>query len=328
MSDPRRILVCRLSALGDIVLTLPVVEALRDRYPRARIGFLSREPFGRILSGVRAIDTLSLWPGKGHDVPAELRDESWDLVVDLSGSGRSRRLLQRIRSRRTLRIGKQTLRRFAFVRLRAVGGSSVRLAPVLDRLFGTVAPLGILRGGRAPRFDQDPPPADGPVLLAPGAGRETKRWPEERFAQVARRLAERGRRVRIVGTAAEREILERVGASVAPDLAEVIAGPDPADLPSIAGRCPVALTNDSGLLHVAEACGARVVALFGPTHPRLGFAPHRRESLAIHGGISCSPCDLHGPHVCPRGHHRCLRDVTVEDVLEALIPLLSVRAAS
>jgi heptosyltransferase-2 len=109
---------------------------------------------------------------------------------------------------------------------------------------------------------------------------------------------------------------------------EILAGPDPADLPAIVARCPLALTNDSGILHVAEACGARVVALFGPTHPKLGFAPLGPRSVAIHGGIGCSPCDLHGPEVCPKGHHRCLRDISVERVLAELRPPVPAEAAA
>ncbi len=84
---------------------------------------------------------------------------------------------------------------------------------------------------------------------------------------------------------------------------------------AVAAGCPVALTNDSGLLHVAEACGAAVVAVFGPTHPRLGFAPLDARSRVVHSGIACSPCDPHGPERCPRGHHRCMTDIEVDRVM-------------
>jgi heptosyltransferase-2 len=156
------------------------------------------------------------------------------------------------------------------------------------------------------------------VLLAPGAGRRTKEWPAERFAEVAERLVAQGRRIVLLGSAVERDLLETVAAGVPREAREIVAGPDPADLPAIVARCPIALTNDSGILHLAEACGARVVAIFGPTHPRLGFAPLGPRSVAIHGGISCSPCDLHGPDACPKRHHRCMRDVPVERVLAEL----------
>jgi heptosyltransferase-2 len=109
--------------------------------------------------------------------------------------------------------------------------------------------------------------------------------------------------------------LEEIAGDAPRGRVEVLPGVDPADLPHIAARCAVALTNDSGMLHVAEACGVPVVAVFGPTHPRLGFAPLRQDSIALHTGISCSPCDLHGPQTCPRTHHRCLTEISEEMVL-------------
>ncbi len=192
------------------------------------------------------------------------------------------------------------------------------IAPAVDRMFSAVESLGLAREGRVPRFDVPTPPADGPVLIAPGGGRATKMWPADRFSAVAGRLVEQGRRVRIVGSEAERDLVGRIADGLAPDRCDVRIGTDLGDLPAMAAECPLALTNDSGMLHVAEASGVSVVALFGPTHPRLGFAPLRRDSRALHTGATCSPCDPHGPHECPRGDHRCLVDIDVDQVLEAL----------
>ncbi|MFN8179448.1 MAG: glycosyltransferase family 9 protein [bacterium] len=313
MSAPGSILVTRLSALGDVVLASCVASALRERFPSARVEFLSQEPHGRILRWVRGLDAVHLWSPAAPPPEGALARE-WDVVVDLSATSRSRRLLQAVRTPRLLRVRKQVLRRFAFVRLRGLGASSRGLVSVLDRLFATVASLGVTRDGRRPRLDVAAPPADGPVLIAPGAGRATKRWPAARFAELARRLAsEDGERTVIAGAASERALLEAVANGAAS--AEVLCVADPAELPPRVARCPLAVTNDSGLLHVAEACGADVVAIFGPTHPALGFAPASPGSVVVRTDISCSPCDLHGPERCPKGHHRCMEDVSVERVL-------------
>jgi ADP-heptose:LPS heptosyltransferase len=192
MIEPRSILVCRLSALGDIVLTLPAVEALRERFPQARLAFLARSPYGRVLAGVRANDEHLTWDGGGAPPPAAALGREWDLLIDLSATGRSRQLLGRVRAVRRLRVRKQTLRRFAFVKLRALGGGSVALQPTVDRMFSGLAPLGLEREGRVPRFDVPPAAPDAPVVVAPGAGRDTKRWPEEHFAEVVRAIAAGG----------------------------------------------------------------------------------------------------------------------------------------
>jgi len=295
-----------------------VVHALRERYPDARLEFLAREPHGRILRDVSALDALHLWPGPGQALPRAVTGTRWDVLVDLSVSGRSRRLLARVPAARRLRARKQTMRRFAFVRLRWAGASDHGLSPAVDRMFDAVVPLGLSRDGRRPRFEGPEPPADGPVLLAPGAGRGTKCWPVERFAEVAGHVLAEGGRVLALGSVAERRLLEKVVAGLDPSRAEAIACEDPAELPRIAGRCPLALTNDSGLAHVAEAAGAKVVALFGPTHPGLGFAPLAPGSVALHLGLACSPCDPHGPAKCPKRHHRCLQDLGVGVVRGAM----------
>lgn len=322
------ILVCRLSSLGDVVLTLPAVEALRARFPAARLDYVSREPYGRVLRDVRALDDLHLWSGPGSPLPEAVTAREWSLLVDLSGSGRSRRLLARVRAARRLRVSKEPVRRWAFVNLRPLGGAGVRLSRAVDRMFSCLAGLGVERDGRVPVLRAGPPDPDGPVVIAPGAGRATKRWPAERFAEVAGRLAAAGRATIVLGTPDEELLLRRVAEGAPAGRAEVIACADPGDLPAIVARGCAALTNDSGILHVAEACGLPVVALFGPTHPRLGFGPLRAESVALHTGIGCSPCDLHGPERCPRGHHRCLADLDPDTVYRAVAERIPAGAAA
>jgi heptosyltransferase-2 len=322
MKEPESILVCRLSSLGDIVLALPAVNALRQRFPSAHLAVLAGEPHGRILTGLSEIDALHLWPGRGAGLPAGVAARTWDLVVDLSGTGRSRRLLRAVRARRRTRIAKQTLRRLAFVKLRRLGFGSVGILPAVTRMFSALAPLDIAPPEDVrPRLPAPPPVPGGPVLLAPGGGRDAKRWPADRFAAIAAELVARGLPVLLLGTQAEKELLEEIAGAWPAEKGRVVAGADPATLPGMIGPCRAGLTNDSGLAHVAEACGVPVVVLFGPTHPRLGFAPLDPHSLALHTGIDCSPCDLHGPNVCPKGHHRCLTELTVEQVLAELLAL-------
>lgn len=313
MSAEPAILVARLSALGDVVLASAVAAALRERHPAATLEFLAADPHHRILAWVPGLDRVHAWSGGA--VPAAVRDRRWDVVVDLSGTGRSRRLLAGVRAGRQLRIRKQTLRRMAFVRLHALGADGRGIRPALDRMFDTVAALGVTRGERRPRLSVPPAGPDGPVLLAPGAGRDTKRWPAPRFRELARRLEAGGTRVRVVGSSAERALLAEVAEGTR---AEVGAAEHPGELPPLAAGCPVAVTNDSALLHIAEACGADVIALFGPTHPRLGFAPLGPASRVVQADLPCRPCDLHGPRRCPLRHHRCLAELPVERVHDAV----------
>ena len=83
------------------------------------------------------------------------------------------------------------------------------------------------------------------------------------------------------------------------------------------------MTHDTGLMHLAAACGLRVVALFGSTSPVLGFAPCGRGARrAVPRPIACQPCTLHGRERCPLGHFRCMTSISVDEVVGKLGPLL------
>jgi heptosyltransferase-2 len=84
---------------------------------------------------------------------------------------------------------------------------------------------------------------------------------------------------------------------------------------ALIGRARVLVTNDSAPLHLAQAMGTPTVALFGPTVPAFGFAPLNAGDAALGlEGLACRPCSKHGPARCPLGHHRCMTELSVEQV--------------
>jgi ADP-heptose:LPS heptosyltransferase len=86
--------------------------------------------------------------------------------------------------------------------------------------------------------------------------------------------------------------------------------------------CAVVVTNDSGLLHVAEAVGRPVVALFGPTAPQFGYAPYRAQSRLLQQPPACSPCSKNGSRPCSRPTHECMDNLTVDAVYAAVDAVL------
>ena len=86
----------------------------------------------------------------------------------------------------------------------------------------------------------------------------------------------------------------------------------------IIARLDGLVCNDSGPMHLAGALGTPFAALFGPTHPDLGFVPGYRYGAVLHAGLPCSPCSLHGHAPCRLGVRRCMNEITVEAVLSEL----------
>jgi len=158
---------------------------------------------------------------------------------------------------------------------------------------------------------------DRPVVACiPGAAYgPSKRWPEEYFGELVRRLRDDGRQVWLLGGESDRETGQRIqqlSGGSAVDLTGRTRLEDVVDLLSL---CEVAVTNDSGLMHVAGAVGARVVALYGSSTPAY-TPPLTERGEVLYLDLDCSPCF---ERRCPLQHQRCLRDLGPERVLEATL---------
>ncbi|HEY0351884.1 MAG TPA: lipopolysaccharide heptosyltransferase II [Gemmatimonadales bacterium] len=161
----------------------------------------------------------------------------------------------------------------------------------------------------APRF----------AALAPGSIWGTKRWPY--YAELAAAL---DRPSVIVGGADDASLADAIAAAVP---GRVVSAAGKLSLRASAAlieRAAVLVTNDSAPLHLATAVGTPVVALFGPTVPEFGFGPRGRGDLILGmDDLACRPCSSHGPQICPLGHHRCMRDLSVDIVAKAVATLAS-----
>jgi len=120
--------------------------------------------------------------------------------------------------------------------------------------------------------------------------------------------------VHVLGGPGEEALVAEVAAAVPGSVATCEAGFE-RTLDVLAG-CAVAVAGDTGLMHLAGACGVAVVALFGPTHPDDGFFVYPRGSV-VERDLPCRPCTLHRIEACPKGHHGCM-DISVDEVWKAV----------
>lgn len=313
------ILLVRFGALGDVVLTTPLVRALRRAHPHAAITFVTKARYAPILAHNPHLAGLATL-GPGHalrDLAAALRRTRWDYRLDLHGSLRAR-ALRALVGGRWRAPPRQRVRRALLTRwgLDAIGLT----VPAAERYFGAARDLAVVPDGgpaevRTSLEDERRAAAIAPpgtyVALAPGAAHATKRWPAVHWRALARRLLAEHSQVVGVGSAHERGLLDVPGAVDAFGLA---LGPTAALLRG--ARLVVA--NDSGLMHLATAVGTPVVALFGPTTRQLGYFPYRARALVLERELACRPCSPYGGAYCPRGDHRCMIGVTPEEVAAAV----------
>lgn len=331
----RRIAVLRLSSLGDVVLTLPVVQALHGAFPGAELHYWVKEEYQDVVRHdpavhhVRALEKDARRLEDLVSMSAELED--CDLIIDLHGSLRTRLLTFRQKARVLVAPTHR------WTRERWIRAKWSRPAPAphaLDRYAAALGPLGLAAPG-SPRLhagDEAERWADdwyvstaferAPLALAPGAQHATKRWPEAYWVTLTERAEAAGVPLLVFSTLAERSGL--------PDLARRIEGMagarwvlEPlARAAALLSHCAAAVTHDSGVMHMAAARGLPVVALFGSTSPVLGFAPAGEGHVVLGRELACRPCTVHGRESCPLGHFRCMRDLPVEEVWQGAQGLL------
>ena len=163
------------------------------------------------------------------------------------------------------------------------------------------------------------------VAFAPGAVGPSKRWPAHAYAEAARRLTAEGIAVWILGGPDEKPLAAQIVADTGP-LARDLTGTDLRSAILALAAADVAVSNDSGLLHVAAAIGTPTIGIFGPTSPWY-WAPLNPIAAAVQTAtvLDCQPC--HMP-ICRLGHHLCMRDIPAEQVLEVTQRTLAAARAS
>lgn len=312
----RRILVVRFSSLGDVILTTPLLRAIVERHREAAVTFVTRDSYAPLLRSNPYVKEVIGWPRNRPvtELARELRSREFDAALDLQGSLRSLYLRLRVPAPwRTYSKG----RLVRWVRI-GLKWSPKQPRLVAHRYFDAARDLGVEPNSYRPEVY---PTAEderiaaglvprGCIALAPGASRATKRWPATYWRSLADRLLARGERVVALGTEEERSLLSGGGVIEAYGLPLLTAA-------AALRRARVAVTNDSGAMHLAAAVGVPVVALFGPT-AAAEFLPPRSRLKVLERVLPCRPCSLFGSTHCPLGHHRCMIEILPGEVEAAL----------
>ena len=328
----RSVLVIRYSALGDVVLATSVLDPLRERFPDARIEWVTSQAYAPLLEGLPGLARVHRL-GRGGvreavELAVKLRGR-FDLAIDLQNKVKSA-IVARAAGRRQLVFRQRTPTQAA---LALLGLESPVRGPHATQLFADVLrPLGIDRPGRTrvslPSGARDAAAAAlagagrPRVAVAPGASRATKLWPAERFAEVASALSGRGASIVLAGggpgdAAALARFRAACRAPIAGDLTHLPVEGLAAGLASV----DLLVACDSGPVHLASAVGTPVLAVFGPTSPERWGPPPPGKVVGL--PIECAPCSNHGDARCPRTHHRCMLDLDAGTVVDEARAMLS-----
>lgn len=336
---PAGIVVLDPAFIGDVVFDGPLVRALKQRHPTARIGLVVRPPADAIARRMVGVDRVHTFDKHRSDrglaglrrLARELAEARYDLALVPHPSIRTA-LLARLAGIAT-RVGNASwparallteahpidrpLTRFLAAPTTHVAARLAMVDPVGSRdLAGTLR-----RDRGPPRPLPEASWSARRIALALGANWATKRWPIPRFIDLARMLLADGHRLVLVGSDAERPLAAALTAELPPDAAvEDAMGGSLDDLLDRLAACDLVVGGDTGPVHAARALGLPAVLLFGPTPEAAHDLGPRDRALVV--PLDCRPCDAHGPAVCPLGHHRCLHDLDAARVAAAVRELL------
>jgi heptosyltransferase-2 len=333
-----RILVAQTSFLGDVVLSTPVFASLKRHRPGCHVTVWLRPEAAPLLEGHPHVDAVLVDDKRGADrglagmvrIGRALRLGEFDVALTLHRSLRTALLVALARIPH--RIGfRQSSGWFLYHRLVTRDASRHEVERNLSILEGLgidprdePAELSVASSAEAQRRvatllqEVGLPPQQRLVALAPGSAWATKRWTTEGYAEVARTLQRAGFGVLLLGSGDEAGVVNEVAAQVGEVAVNLVGRTSIPELVAAIDRCSALICNDSAPMHIAVARKVPVVAIFGPTHPRQGFAPYSKDAVIVQRDLACRPCSRHGGARCPIRTHACMRGLTAAEVLAAV----------
>jgi lipopolysaccharide heptosyltransferase II len=326
------ILAVRFSSIGDILLTTPLLRAIRHRHPDSRITVLTKQAFAPLLSHNPHVNrVITLEQGRSlRSLASQLRAGGFSHRLDLHGSLRSLALRALVPGR-WASYPKHRIARTLLIRAKRDFYRDRR--PVPERYFSAAEDLDVSPDGRPPEFFLGAEAEDATlawvrasgliserpiVVLAPGAAHATKRWPLAHWRTLVDRLSADGFNVAVVGGPDDRALGVALAGQGRPRVATAAGIFGLQATGALLRRAAVVASGDTGVMHMATAVGTPVVALFGPTVRPFGFAPYSTRASVLELAMSCRPCSSQGGAQCPLGHHRCMIDIEPALVHDAL----------
>lgn len=324
-----KFLIIRLSSIGDIVLTTPVIRCLRQQVPDAKIHYLTKNAFLPLLQSNPNIDKLY---GYGDDQKAlinTLKEEQYDYIIDLHHNLRTFRIKKSLKVKSfsfdKLNIEKWLLTAFKINKLPDVH--------IVDRYLNTLTFFGVKNDGKGldhyiPESEEVPIESlpvshrHGYIGLVVGAALATKQLPLQKLEDLCRALPEPvvllgGKEDIETGRFLETKFPEKVYNACGKFSLQESA--------SLVAQARIIITHDTGLMHIAAAFCKPIISIWGNTIPGFGMTPYYPKDFpAFHRicevpDLSCRPCSKIGHKKCPKGHFNCM---TKQD-----IPLIAGKAS-
>ncbi|MGL5891356.1 MAG: glycosyltransferase family 9 protein [Bacteroidia bacterium] len=310
-----KILVVRFSSIGDIVLTTPVVRALKKQL-NAEVHYLTKKSFRGILAHNPYISNIITIESKVDEVAAELKAANYDFVVDLHHNLRTLQV-KRLLSKPSASFPKLNVQKWMLVNL---GINKMPAVHIADRYFEAAKPLGVTNDGSG--LDYFIAPADevelsslpqthqnGYIAITAGAKFATKQLPVHKLIAIINRVE---LPVVLLGGKEDAERAAEIEKACGTKVYNACGKYNLGQSASLVRQSARVIAHDTGLMHIAAAFHKRIHSVWGNTVPELGMTPWQpgEGSVIVQTqGLRCRPCSKIGYSTCPLGHFSCMNNI-------------------
>ncbi len=333
----RRVAIIQTAFLGDLVLSLPLIDAVKQINTSAKLAVIARPGAAQLLENHPNVDKLFVFEKHGANrglpglfrLAGKIRQLKCDLALIPHRSFRSA-LLARMTGIPVLIGYAKTPGAWLYTKKvdrdwnKYEGARNLDLLqPIVSQDFSPIPSL-ILPDKAVEEAARLVEASDQEqwIALAPGSVWPTKRWPEQYWIELLKQLEAQGKSCIIVGGPEDAALGDRILKN------STGASRNAAGKLSIAGsaallkRCSLLVSGDTAPVHLAVAVDTPVLTIFGPTVPEFGFAPIGDKDRVIGLDLSCRPCRIHGSKKCPLGHHDCMKKLAPEMVARAAMQMV------
>lgn len=318
----KKILIIRFNSIGDIVLTSPVVQALSD--DGYEVHYLCKKIYQDLLSAIPNITKAHLFDDNLTQTIKALLKEQFHYIIDLHNNYRSKKVARALKVR-THRLQKERIKLFLLTKL------NFDVQPqdhIVDRFMKVASPL--LSCEVKPHVAlniTDPSIQKIDSLLLPqafvaisiGAAFYTKQIPIDKIVETINGLT---MPVVLLGGKDDKNRSNEILSKCTVDIINLVGTISIVESAEVINRSKVLLTGDTGLMHIGAAIGTPVVAVFGSTHPLLGYTPYYNNqasfSIIENKNLKCRPCTKQGRASCPKGHFSCMNGLTAQSIIKEI----------
>jgi len=314
-------LIIRLSSIGDIVLTTPVLRGLKEQVEGAEVHFLVKSQFASLVRNNPHVDKVHEFSGSLNRTVSELRQEHFDYLIDLHKNLRTYRIKRRLRVM-DFSLDKLNRQKWLMVNFKR---NKLPDLHIVDRYRHTVHLFDVQDDGKGldfyiPEGDevaQEALPAqfrEGFYALTVGAGHYTKQMPAADLITLIRLI---DKPVVLLGGREDTEKAVAIEKAVGNQAMNACGQFNIEQSGSIIRQARFVIAHDTGLMHIAAALGKHIISLWGNTIPEFGMYPYRPGTLSKIKevkGLDCRPCTKIGFDQCPKKHFRCMKDLDKQEI--------------